>query len=221
MFEAQSLQTGRTIEFAGYLSSASRQHLSCTFVTSLHILAFWINVNGTFVKLWSWCPPHEAFARSTDAAKNSNVELFDRPGLTSMVEATDPCDGHSAKAFSILMMGVVSSPCWWVRGSSEYKTDLQTNDGMAWRSGKWCRTLALPYIMIHDNEVIHQGTIVKLLFQFKCLLFRNPNNRHFMPSSQYCSLQLRKLRSCPVSSCSLTLLDRLGRQLLKPWPQTF
>ena len=126
-----------------------------------------------------------------------------------------------AKAFSILMMGVVSSPCWWVRGSSEYKTDLQTNDGMAWRSGKWCRTLALPYIMIHDNEVIHQGTIVKLLFQFKCLLFRNPNNRHFMPSSQYCSLQLRKLRSCPVSSCSLTLLDRLGRQLLKPWPQTF
>lgn len=29
----------------------------------------------------SWCPPYEAFARSTDAAKNSNVELFDRPGL--------------------------------------------------------------------------------------------------------------------------------------------
>lgn len=126
-----------------------------------------------------------------------------------------------AKAFSILMMGVVSSPCWWVRGSSEYKTDLQTNDRMAWRSGKWCRTLALPYIVIHDNEGIHQGSVVKLLFQFKCLLLRNPNNRHFMTSSQYCSLQLQKLRSCPVCSCSLTLLDRLGRQLLKPWPQTF
>lgn len=69
-----------------------------------------------------------------------------------------------AKAFSILMM--VASPCWWVRGSSEYETDLQTNDRMAWRSGKWCRTLALPYIVTHDNEGIHQGSIVKLLFQF-------------------------------------------------------
>lgn len=90
MFEAQSLQTGPTIELSGYLSSASRQHLSCTSVTSLHILAFWINVNLNICEAMnfgrkdspdSWCPPHEAFARSTDAAKNSNVELFDRPGL--------------------------------------------------------------------------------------------------------------------------------------------